>query len=98
MLKTSNPQTQEQNIKTLRIFFNVTVAAFEMQHSVLLAIGQPSVKSEVFLLNLRAQEEINKENPDLEKVDKIIETLVSITETTNKIPKNAFPSGAIQHH
>jgi len=58
-----------EKIKALRQFFAISVAAFEMQHSMSKAFGYLGTKSYMHLLHLIAQEEINKENPSLEKMD-----------------------------
>lgn len=57
-----------EKIKALKQFFDISVAAFEMQHSICKAFGYLGGKSYMHLLHLSAQEEINKEVPNLEKI------------------------------
>jgi hypothetical protein len=63
---------EQKTIKTLKQFFAISVAAFEMQHSISKAFGYLGAKSYLHLLHLNAQEEINKEKPSLEKIDKFL--------------------------
>jgi hypothetical protein len=60
---------EENKIKTLKQFFDISVAAFEMQHSVSKAFGYSGHKSYMHTLHINAKEEINKEEPSLEKMD-----------------------------
>lgn len=71
-------------IEILRRFFAISVAAFEMQHSISKAFGYLGMKSYMHLLHLNAQEEINKENPSLEKMYKF---LAMMEETVKKAKK-----------
>jgi len=62
----------EKNIDTLRKFFAVTVAAFEMQYAISVAFGYKGTKSYMHLLHINAKEEIEKEHPDLTVIDKYL--------------------------
>ena len=65
--------TGEQNkIKALKQFFAISVAVFEMQHNISKALGYLGRKSHMYALHLNAQEELNKESPDLKKIDKFL--------------------------
>jgi len=84
---------EEQNkIKVLKQFFAISVAAFEMQHSVSKALGYLGTKSYMHLLHLNAQEEINKENPSLEKMDKFL-AMMEVATKDNIKPTPNFPKG-----
>lgn len=67
----------DKKIETLRKFFAVTVAAFEMQHTILTAFGYKGTKSYMHLLHINAQEEIEKEHPDLNVIDKYLAMMES---------------------
>ncbi|MFO7972890.1 MAG: hypothetical protein R6U40_14240, partial [Desulfobacterales bacterium] len=62
----------DKKIDALRKFFTITVAAFEMQHTISLAFGYKGTKSYMHLLHINAKEEIDKENPDLNVIDKYL--------------------------
>ena len=63
---------EQKKIKALKQFFAISVAVLEMQHSISKAFGYLGTKSYMHFLCLNAQEEINKENPSLEKMDKFL--------------------------
>lgn len=62
----------ENIIETLRKFFTISVAAFEMQHTISTAFGYKWHKSYMHMLHLIAKEEIAKEEPDLNKIDTLL--------------------------
>jgi hypothetical protein len=76
----------------LRQFFAISVAAFEMQHSISKAFGYLGTKSYMHFLHLNAQEEINKENPDLKKMDKFL-SMMEEAAKDNSNPTPNFPKG-----
>jgi len=86
-----NKEHQEK-VKALRRGFTISVAAFEMQHSISKAFGYSGNKSSMHLLHLKAQEEINKEEPDIKVMDfllalmeEAVEHQKQSTETMQKI-------------
>ena len=80
-------------IDTLRKFFAISVAAFEMQHTISLAFGYKGNKSYMHLLHLSAKEEIDKENPDLTIIDKY---LAMMEYACDNIPKpDNFDKGCV---
>ena len=83
---------EQKKIKVLRQFFAISVAAFEMQHSISKAFGYLGAKSYMHLLHLNAQEEINKENPDLKKTDKFLAMMEEEAKDNSK-PTPNFPKG-----
>lgn len=83
----------DKKIDALRKFFTITVAAFEMQHTISLAFGYKGHKSYMHLLHINAKEEIEKENPDLNKIDTLLAMMESACENNPK-PEN-FEKGGI---
>lgn len=75
---------EQKKIKVLKQFFAISVAAFEMQYSISKAFGYLGTKSYMHLLHLSAQEEINKENPSLEKMDKFLAMIEKAAMDNNK--------------
>jgi len=63
---------EENNIKILKRFFTISVAAFEMQHTVSIAFGYKGDKSYMHNLHITALEEINKENPNQKVMDNLL--------------------------
>jgi hypothetical protein len=61
-----------KKIEIYKRFFTISVAAFEMQHTLSKAFGYKGDKSYMHTLHLEAQEEINQKKPDLEKIDNLI--------------------------
>jgi len=83
---------EQKKIKVLKQFFAISVAAFEMQHIISKAFGYLGTKSYMHSLHLNAQEEINKENPSLEKIDKFLTMMESAAKENSK-PTPNFPKG-----
>ena len=83
---------EQEKIKVLKQFFAISVAAFEMQHSISKAFGYLGTISYMHLLHLNAQEEINKENPSLENMDKFL-AMMEVAVKDNSKPKPNFPKG-----
>tara|TARA_R110002096_G_C14018656_1_gene669804 strand:- start:62 stop:325 length:264 start_codon:yes stop_codon:yes gene_type:complete len=83
---------EQKTIKTLKKFFAISVAAFEMQNSVSKAFGYLGTKSYMHLLHLNAQEEINKEKPNLEKINKFLAMMESAAKDNSK-PSPNFEKG-----
>ncbi len=83
----------DEKIDALRKFFTITVAAFEMQHTISLAFGYKGHKSYMHLLHINAKEEIEKENPDLNVMDKYLAMMEAACEN-NPQPDN-FEKGGV---
>ena len=62
----------DDKINTLRKFFIISVAAFEMQHMIGAEFGLKAHKSYMHNLHLIAKEEIEKDVPDLNKIDTLL--------------------------
>lgn len=75
---------EQKKIKVLKQFFDISVAAFEMQHSVSKAFGYLGTKSYMHLLHLNAQEEINKKTPSLEIMDKFLAMIEEAVKDNSK--------------
>lgn len=76
---------EQKKIKVLRQFFAISVATLEMQHSISKAFGYLGTRSYMHLLHLNAQEEINKENPSLEKMAKFLAMIEGAAKDNNKL-------------
>lgn len=62
----------DSKIDALRKFFTISVAAFEMQHTISTSFGFKGHKSYMHILHLNAKEEIEKQEPDLSKIDTLL--------------------------
>ena len=62
-------------IQRLRQFFTISVAVFDMQNTVHSALGYKIPKSYMHSLHLEALEEVNKIDPDLDKMKQYLENL-----------------------
>ncbi len=74
----------ESKIDSLRKFFAISVAAFEMQHTISIAFGFNGNKSYMHNLHLTAKEEIGKESPDLSKIDMLLAAMEYCAEENSK--------------
>jgi hypothetical protein len=83
---------EQKKIKVLKQFFAISVAAFEMQHSVSKAFGYLGTKSYMHSLHLNAQEEINKEKPSLKNIDKFLAMMEEAVKDNSK-PTTNFEKG-----
>lgn len=83
---------EQKKIKVLRQFFDISVAAFELQHTISKSFGYLGSKSYMHLLHLNAQEEINKEKPNLEIIDKFLAMMEEAANDNSK-PTPNFPKG-----
>jgi hypothetical protein len=83
----------DKKIKTLRTFFRVSNAAFEFQNSILAFSGH-IVPTKMQQLHKMALEEIEKECPDLSKIDNLLAEMENLAEL-NSQPKPKFPKGGI---
>jgi len=84
---------KQKKIKVLKQFFTISVAAFEMQHTICKAFDCLVTKSDMHLLHLIAQEEINKEKPSLEKMDEFL-AMMEETAKDNSKPIPNFEKGS----
>jgi hypothetical protein len=83
----------DKEIKTLRTFFRVSNAAFEFQNSIQLAVSGHITPSKMHQLHKLALVEIEKENPDLSLIDKL---LIEMESTAKQMkPKQNFPKGGV---
>jgi hypothetical protein len=80
----------EKTIDTLRKFFTISVAAFEMQHTVRIAFGYKGHKSYMHNLHLLAKEELEKDNPDMNTIDKYLAIMEGSAGTETETTKRAF--------
>jgi hypothetical protein len=87
----------DKKIDALRKFFTISVAAFEMQHTISTAFGFKGHKSYMHMLHLNAKEEIEKEEPDLNKIDTLLAMMEDCAEANSKErPKpNNFEKGGV---
>ena len=83
----------DKKIKTLRTFFRVSNAVFEFQNSIQLAFSGHIVPNKVHQLHKLALVEIEKENPGLSLIDKLLAEMESTAEQMN--PKPKFPKGGV---
>lgn len=65
----------EKAIKALRKVFAVSVATFDMQRTTSMAFGGNPERSNLHKLHLAAKRELEKETPDMEKIDEYIELM-----------------------
>jgi len=79
-------QQHQKSVDTLRKFFTVTVAAFEMHHSISLVFGNKGDISDMHHLHLIAKEEIEKVDPDLAKIDNLLSMMEDLTKKYNLKP------------
>jgi len=68
----------DKHIYALRTFFRVSNAAFDFSNSVQSACGGTVVTNEMHELHKIALEEIEKENPDLSKMDELLEEMENL--------------------
>ena len=76
---------EEKAKETLKRFFTITTAVFDLHHTMQLALGGSSEnKSYMHQLHEQAKEEMSKENPDANFID----DLLGLIETETKACKN----------
>tara|TARA_R110002167_G_scaffold81296_2_gene222661 strand:+ start:296 stop:580 length:285 start_codon:yes stop_codon:yes gene_type:complete len=86
---------EEKTISGLRKFFAVSVAVFEMQNSIYKAFGYSGAKSYMHILHLKAKEEIDKEVPNLKKMDTFLAMMEDASKEFSK-PRPKFEKGIIR--
>jgi len=80
----------DKKIETLRMFFRVSNAGFEFAN----AITGNKTPNNMQQLHKLALEEIEKENPDMAIIDKLLAEMQETAEV-NSQPKPNFPKGGI---
>lgn len=71
-------------LETLRKFFRISTAVFDFQRTIMTAIGQhPSLPTYMETLHRQALVEAEKENPNMELIDKLLEQM-ELTAIENK--------------
>lgn len=69
----SNSKKVSKQIKALRTFFTVSVAAFEMQHTILEAFGHKANNiTHMHALHIKARNEANQKDPDMKVLNRLI--------------------------
>ena len=71
-------------IKTLKQFFLISNAAFEMQKAILIAIGQDYNPSAMHELHKMALLELEKESPNLHLIDDLLIQMEGLAKSNNK--------------
>ena len=84
----------DKKIKTLRIFFRISNAGFNFINAIQLAFPNHIYPHKMQQLHKIALEEIEKENPDLSKMDYLLAEMQSLAELNNH-PKPKFPKGGV---
>jgi len=74
----------EKKIESLKQFFAVSVAAFEMMHSMRVAYGYKGDKGFIHKLHLIAKAEIEKEHPDINKINVLLSLMEDEAEENSK--------------
>jgi len=87
----------DKKIDALRKFFTISVATFEIQHTISTALGFKGHKSYMNHLHLVAKEEIEKEEPDLKKIDTLLAMMEDCAEANSKerLTLDNFEKGGI---
>jgi hypothetical protein len=70
----------EDKIKALRIFFRISNAAFECYNSIMCELSGYIAPTKMQQLHKMALSEIEKENPDLTIIDKLLAEMAKIVE------------------
>jgi len=74
----------EKKISQLRTFFRVSNAAFEFQNSIQLAFSGHIVPTKMQQLHKMALVEIEKESPDLSKIDNLLAEMENLAELNSQ--------------
>jgi len=85
-------KSMDKKISQLRTFFRVSNAAFDFANAIQLAFNKINIPNKMQKLHKLALEEIEKENPDLSKIDKL---LAEMEKLANSQPKLDFPKGGV---
>ena len=87
-------QNMDNKIKTLRTFFRISNAAFEFHNSIQLALSGYIVPNKMQQLHKLALVEIEKKNPDLSLIDKLLAEM-EITAEKRETSQN-FQEGGVK--
>lgn len=71
-------------LDSLRMFFKITIAAFDMHDAVIRAVGQTPSINKMRLLHVMALDELGKETPDISMIDGLLHQMELLAEQ-NKI-------------
>ena len=82
----------DKNISQLRTFFRVSNAVFDFTSKINYAFNGVVTTNKMQELHKIALEEIEKENPDLLKIDNLLAEMEKLAEI-NSQPKHKFPKG-----
>jgi len=74
---------EDKTIKVLKQFFTISVAVFEMQHNISKAFGHEGLRSYMHFLHLQALEEVNRINPNMEKINNYLHIMEKETNNNN---------------
>ena len=72
-----------KTIEALRKFFSVSIIVFETQNKFAKVFGVEPKINDMHKLHLEAKTEIEKENPDMEYMDFLLEKMENLAEETN---------------
>jgi hypothetical protein len=87
-------KTMDKKISHLRTFFRVSNAAFDFTNAIQSAVNGIVTPNKMQQLHKLALEEIEKENPDLSKIDNLLAEMESLAEL-NSHHKPNFPNGGV---
>lgn len=85
----------EKKILQLRTFFRVSNAAFDFTNAIQSAFNGIITPNKMQQLHKLALEEIEKENPDLLKIDNLLVEMEKLAEVNSNQPKPNFPKGGV---
>lgn len=71
---------EQKRIDALRKFFRISVAAFDMMDTISRAFGYKCQVGEMHKLHIAAKSEIEKDNPNMELMDRYLESMEKQTE------------------
>lgn len=84
----------DKNISQLRTFFRVSNATFDFMNAIKSAFNKVVTTTKMQSLHKLALDEIEKENPDLSKIDNLLAEMENLAEL-NSQPKPKFPKGGV---
>jgi len=74
----------EKVISQLRTFFEISTAGVVFMETILKATGNEPKHNEMYELHKLAHEELQKENPDIAKMDSLLEKMQLLAERQNQ--------------
>jgi hypothetical protein len=84
----------DKKISKLLTFFRVSNAAFDFTNAIQSAFNGIITPNKMQQLHKLALEEIEKDNPDLSKIDNLLAEMERLAEV-NSQPKQNFPKGGV---